>query len=81
MQVGTDGKSVVGIDGGITFFDVLDDAVLVYDDVGALRPLIGFGLNVVTLEDAVFLEHLFVHVAQERKFDVDLLGEGGVGGG
>ncbi len=60
---------------------MLDDAVLVDDDVGALGPLIGFGLNVIALEDAVFLEHLFVHVAQECKFDVDLLGEGGVGSG
>jgi len=79
VQVGTDGKSVVGIDGGITFFDVLDDAVLVYDDIRALRPLVGLALHVIALEDAVGREHLFVHVAQQRKLDIDLLGERGVG--
>ena len=81
MQVGADRERVIGIDGRVAFFDVLDDAVLVDDDVGALSPLIGLGLNVVALEDAVFLEHLLVHVAQKRKFDVDLLGESGVGCG
>jgi hypothetical protein len=81
VQVGADGECVVGIDGGVAFFDVLDDAVFVDDDVGALGPLKGLILHVVAFEDAVGAEHLFVHVAEERKLDADLLGEGGVGCG
>ena len=81
MQVGADGESVIGIDGRVAFFDVLHDAVLVYDDVGALGPLVGVALDVMALQDAVGGEHLLVHVAQQGKFDVDLLGEGGVGRG
>ena len=81
MQIGADREGVVGIDCGVAFFDVLDDAVFVDDDVGALGPLKGLILHVVTFEDAVRAEHFFVHVAEEREFDVDLFGEGGVGGG
>ena len=81
MQIGADREGVVGIDCGVAFFDVLDDAVFVDDDVGALRPLVGFRLHVVSLEDAIGAEHLFIHVAEQRKLDIDLLGEGGVGCG
>ena len=81
VQVGADGHSRVGIDGAVAFFDVLDDAVFVDDDVGALRPVVGFVLDVIALEDAIGGEHLFVHVAEEGKLNVDLLGERGVGGG
>ena len=79
VQIGADRQGVVGIDCGVALFDVLDDAVFVDDDVGALRPLVGFGLHVVSLEDAVGAEHLFIHVAEQRKLDIDLLGERGVG--
>ncbi len=78
MQVGADRESVVGIDGGVAFFDVLNDAVLVYDDIGALRPLVRLAFYVIAFEYAVGSEHLFVHVAEQRKLDIDLLGEGGV---
>ena len=81
MQVGAHGESGVGVDGGVAFFDVLHDAVLVYDDVGALSPLERLILHVVAFEDAVGRQHLFVHVAQQWKFDVDLLRESGVGCG
>src|SRR5712691_10835369 len=81
VQVGTDGESVVGIHGGVAFFDVLHDAVLVYNDVGSLSPLKSLILHVVAFEDAVGREHLFVHVAEQRKLDIDLLGEGSVGCG
>jgi hypothetical protein len=81
VQVGADGESVVRIDCGIALFDVLDDAVFVDDDVGALRPLVGFALHVVALEDAVGRQHLFVHVAEQGKLDIDLFREGGVGRG
>jgi len=81
VQVGAHRKRIVGIDGGIAFFDVLDDAVLVYDDVGAHSPFVGLALHVVTFEDAVRRKHLFVHIAQQGKLDIALLGEGGVGCG
>lgn len=81
MQVGADRQGVVGIDGGVAFFDVLDDAVFVDDDVGALGPLEGLILHIVAFEDAVGDEHFFVHVAEQRELDVDLLGEGGIGCG
>jgi hypothetical protein len=81
VQVGADGQSVVGIDGGVAFFDMLDDTVFVDDDVGALGPLVGLRLHVVAFEDAVGGEHFFVHVAEKRKLNIDLLGEGGVGRG
>ena len=37
--------------------------------------------DVEVYEDAVGLEHLAVHVAEEGKFNTDLFGERGVGGG
>ena len=45
VQVGTDRYGSVGIDGAVAFFDVADDAIFVDDDVGALRPLVGFLLR------------------------------------
>src|SRR5258708_844942 len=83
VQGGAHGKGSVGIDGVIAFFDKLDDALLVDDDVGAQSPLVAFVIlcRVVGFEDAVRLEHLAVHVAEEREGNADLLGEGGVGGG
>jgi hypothetical protein len=81
VQGCTHGQSGVGIDGAVALFDELDDALLVDDDVGAQSPLVGFVLHVVTLQDAVGLEHLAVHVAEEREVDANLLGEGSVGGG
>ena len=83
MQGGAHGEGGVGIDGVIALFDELDDALLVDDDVGAQSPLVAFAIlcGVVALEDAVGPEHLAVHVAEERKSDADLLGEGGIGSG
>ena len=81
MQVGADRQSVVGIYGGVAFFDVLDDSILVDDDVGTLGPLIGLALHIVALEDAVRREHLLVHIAQQRELDIDLFCEGRVGCG
>jgi len=81
VQVDADGLGVVGVDGAVAFFNVADDALFVDDDVGALGPVVGFILHVVALQDAVRGEHLVVHVAEERKIDVDLFGEGGIGSG
>jgi len=79
VQVGTDRYGSVRVDGAVAFFDVADDPILVDDDVGALRPLVGFLLDVIPLQDAVGGEHLMVHVAEKREINVDLLGEGGIG--
>jgi hypothetical protein len=78
VEVGTDGDGGIGIDGAIAAFDVANDAVFVDDDVGAQSPLVVVALHVIFFEDAVIGEHLAVHVAEERKLDVDRLGEGGV---
>jgi len=78
VQVGADGERGIRIDGAFVKINVLDDAILVDDDVCALRPLIIFALDVVTFEDSVVLEHFLIHIAEEREFDVDLLGECGV---
>jgi hypothetical protein len=79
VQVGTNRYGSVGIDGAVAFFDVANDAILIDDDVGALRPLVGFLLHVISLQDAVGGEHLVVHVAEKREINVDLLGERGIG--
>jgi len=42
VQGGAHSKGGVGIDGVIAFFDKLDDALLVDDDVGAQSPLVAF---------------------------------------
>ncbi len=80
MEVGANGYGGVGVDGTVAFFDVADDPFFIDDDVGALRPIVGFILHVVALQDAVGREHLVVHVAEERERYIDLLGEGGIGG-
>jgi hypothetical protein len=81
VQSGAHGKGGVGIDGAVAFINQLDDALLVDDDVCAQGPFVGFVILVVAFEDAVGLEHLAVHIAEEREGDADLLGEGGIGSG
>jgi hypothetical protein len=81
VQVGADRDGGIGIDGAVAALDVLDDAVFIDDDVGAQSPLVAVALHVIFLEDTVIGEHLAVHVAEERKLDVDGLGEGSVGRG
>ena len=83
VQGGAHGQGGVGIDGAVAFFDKLDDALLVDDDVGAQSPLVAFVIlpRVVGFENSVGLEHLAIHVAEEGEGDPDLLGEGGVGSG
>jgi hypothetical protein len=76
VEIRANVQRVVGIDGALVEFDMLDDSLFVYDDVCALRPLIGVAFDVMPFEDAVGGEHFLVHVAEERKLDVDLLGEG-----
>ena len=81
VQVGADGQSRVWIHRAIALLDVLDDAVLVDHDVGALSPLIGFIFLVVVLKHAVGGKHFFVHVAEEGELDIDLLSECRIRGG
>jgi len=81
VQFSAHGQGIIRIDGAVAFFDVLNDAVLVNHDVGALRPFIGLVLLVIAFENAVGRQHFLVHVAQEREFDTDLFGESGVGCG
>ena len=83
VQGGAHGQSGVGIDGAVALFDKLDDALLVDDDVGAQSPLVPFVVfrRIVSFEDAIRLEHLAVHVAEEWEGNTDLLGKGRVGGG
>ena len=78
VQIGANVQRIIWIDGAFIKLDVLDDASFIYDDVRALRPLVGVALDVMSLEDAVGDEHFFVHVAEEGKLDVNLLGECGV---
>ena len=80
MEVGADRHRGIGVYGAVAFLDVLHDAILVDNNVRALRPLIRFVLNVVALENAILLQHLLVHVAEQRELDIDLFGEGGVCG-
>ena len=55
-------QGIVWIDGAIAFFDMLNHAVLIDDNVGALSPLIGLILLVVAFENAVGCQHFLVHV-------------------
>src|SRR4029077_262727 len=66
---------------GITLLGVLDFFLLVHQDRCPLRPLILAALHVVGLQYLVRRQHFFVHVAEKRKRNSDLLGECGVGGG
>jgi hypothetical protein len=65
----------VGVYGAVAFLDVLHDAILVDNNVRALRPLERFVLNVVAFQNPVLFQHLFVHVAEQRELDIDLLCE------
>jgi hypothetical protein len=71
----------VGINGAVASFDEANHALFVDDDVSPQRPLVGFILHVVTLQDAVRSQHLVVHVAEKREINIDLFGEGGIGCG
>lgn len=81
MQGGAEGEGGVRVDGVVTLIDQADDALLINDDVGAQRPLVVFVFDIVGFQNAVRGEHLAVHVAEQRKVEAVLLGEGGVGGG
>jgi hypothetical protein len=69
----------VRIDGAVAGFDEANHALFVDDDVSPKRPLVGFVLDVVTLQDAVRSQHLVVHVAEKREIDIALLGKRGIG--
>jgi hypothetical protein len=74
VKVGADVDRVCRVDGAVAFLYVLDLALLVDDEGGAIGKL------KLVIQDAVLLRDLARHVAEERKFDANFFGEGGVGG-
>src|SRR3984893_687937 len=80
-ELGANGDGIVWIDGASLFLHRLDYASLIDHESSALRPIIFFFLYVVHFQDAGLLQHLAVHVAEERKRDADLLSKSVVGGG
>jgi hypothetical protein len=81
VQRGAGGERGVGIDGAVASFDEPDYALFIDDNVGPQRPLVGFLLDVVALEDAVRSQHLVVHIAEKREINVYLLSERRIGCG
>src|ERR1700735_1977188 len=81
VQAGADGDGAVGVHGAVALLDVLDLPFFVDDDGGSLGPLKFSALHVVGLQDLVRGEDFFVHVAEEREGDANLLCESGVCGG
>jgi hypothetical protein len=79
VQRRTSGERRVGVDRAVARFDQTYHSLFVDDNVSPQRPLVGFVLDIVTLQDAVRGEHLVVHVAEERETDIGLLCEGGIG--
>ena len=61
-------------------FDVLDNAALIDHESGAPRKLVFVAAHGIFLQNAVIGEHFAVHIAEQRKGDVDLLGKCGVSG-
>lgn len=81
VEGGAKGKGGVGVDSVVALVDQTDDSLLIDDDVGAESPLIVLIFDVVSFQDAVRGEHLAVHVTEQRKVKVVLLGKGGIRGG
>jgi len=74
LQQTTCCASAARVDGVPTYVDVLDDAFLVNHERGAVGELL------FLIEDPVLFGDRSLEVAQERKVNAFLLGEGGVGG-
>jgi hypothetical protein len=74
MQLGADVDRIRRINRAVAFLDVLDFALLVDDEGGAIGKL------KLVIQNAVFLGNLTRHIAEERKCDSDLFGECCVGG-
>jgi hypothetical protein len=75
VQIGADVDRICGVNRAVAFLYVLDPALLVDDKCGAIGEL------KLIVQDAVFFRDLPRHIAQQREFDSDFLGEGCVGGG
>ena len=78
MQIRANRQRRVRVHRAVSLLDVLNHAILIDDDIGPLRPLKRLILDVVAFQHTVVLQHFLVHVAQQWKLDVDLLGESGV---
>lgn len=74
MQIRADVDRIGRIDGAVAFLDVLNFALFVHDERGAIGKL------KLVVQDAVVLRHLPRHVAQQREFHSDFFGEGLIGG-
>src|SRR5437899_9680967 len=74
LQIGAQIDRVGRFDGSAAFGDLLNAALLIQDEGGAIGKL-GF-----VIEDAVLLEDLALHVTQQRELHADLVGEFGVRG-
>jgi hypothetical protein len=74
VQIGADVDRIGRINRTAAFLNVLNLALLVYDEGGAACKLS------FLVEDSVGLCDLALHIAQEWEFNSDFLGEGGVRG-
>jgi len=63
VQLSAHGQRIIRVDGAIAFFDMLNHAVFIDHNIGALSPLIGLILFIIAFENAVGCQHFLVHVA------------------
>jgi hypothetical protein len=75
------GYGAVRIYGAVALFNVLDFPLFVHDYRGPLRPLEFVTLDVIGLQNLIRREDFFVHVAEKRERNPNLLCKSGVGCG
>jgi hypothetical protein len=80
VQIGANCDGTRRVNRGAVELDVLDHALLVDDERGAARKFILIRRHGIFLQNAVIGEHFAIHVAEQRKGDLDLFGKCGVGG-
>lgn len=81
MKVETDRNSCIRVNGSLVKVDVLNLSLFVDDEGGSPGPLVLSSCNFVWFQDSILGEDRAVHIAEQRKCDSDLLGEGGVRSG
>ena len=80
VQACADGHCIFRIDGCRIEIDVFDHAVLVDHKCCAPGEFHLFATHGKILHDAILLQHLAIHVAQQRESNANLLGKRSVGG-